>query len=115
MSLLIKHNNESMDTATEFTCEVDGYVVSTSEDMIDGFLSYIAAIYIFNLSNPPEVKKTVLFIEKVSLNLEDSERPSNTLMNKSDFRGPAATSTYDFGESNPPMKTMHFNILDNNI
>ena len=41
--------------------------------------------------------------------------------NKSDFRGLTATSMYDFGESNPgkvtppPAKTMHFNILDNNI
>ena len=40
--------------------------------------------------------------------------------NKSDFRGLAATSMYNFGESNPgkvppPPKTMHFNILDNNI
>ena len=41
--------------------------------MISAFSCYMAAIYVFNMSNPRCVAKTALFVERVVLELEDQQ------------------------------------------
>ena len=69
-----------MDTETEedftdcstFSVIIENKVLCEAGDFVEAFCLYISAYYVFNISYPEQLYKTMVFIEKLILKLHDN-------------------------------------------
>jgi len=71
-----------------FTLIADEEEIASSDSLIDGISMWISSFYIFNLEYPTCLKRTLAFLQKIILNIQDelaAPRPVVTLTNKLNF------------------------------
>lgn len=71
-SLYIRGNGATYGESTCFTIFVDGEEVGSCSLLISDLSSYIASFYVFDLAYPTIWKKTMVFIQKIILSINDN-------------------------------------------
>lgn len=56
----------------QFEVVVEGIPVTTSPSFMCAFTTYLVSFYCFNLAYPSSLKKTLNFIQKIILNIQDN-------------------------------------------
>ena len=59
---------------TDFYIYVDGIMVCESVDFIEAFIFYLASFYVFHISHPNGLKKSLYFMDRAILKLKDSPK-----------------------------------------
>lgn len=60
----------------QFEVFVDGMSICENlETVFDAFIVLMAVYYIFNISYPKDLSKTLTFVQKVFLNMQDGAKP----------------------------------------
>ena len=76
-------NADIMDASFEVIAS--GEAIADSDDLLTAAALWMAVFYVFNLAYPACVAKTILFCQKILLNIQDEEaapRPIVTLTSK---------------------------------
>ncbi|XP_041453824.1 uncharacterized protein LOC121407001 [Lytechinus variegatus] len=81
----IQTDAEDVIDSESFVLSADGETIATSHDLLSAAAMWVSSFYIFNLQYPSDLSKTLIFIQKVLLNIQDGDstpRPIFTLINK---------------------------------
>ena len=70
-----------LDERTKFEVVVDGEIIGKSEDFFSAFALYMASFYVFNVAYPKDFENTLIFIQKLFLEILDDglKAPSRVL------------------------------------
>ena len=67
--------------AASYSIIIEDAHVATCQDFLHAFGVVFAVHYVFNLSYNEKIKSTMLFVQKLILDLEDNFRPPTTVLN----------------------------------
>ena len=78
----IKGDNADLSECNTFTISVDGVEVTNCSTLLPAVAVYLASFYVFNLAYPSTLKKTLTFIQKVILNIQDNVKIERSVVTR---------------------------------